>query len=402
MGWKSRSALVAIATLLIAGVVLQLVRPRPQPTVTFVSGRSLTVPGAPLALPLPSTGQAALYLAGTGWVAQTPGQTPVAIASVTKLMTALIVVRDHPLAPGQSGPAVTITTAAVALYEEEKAAGDSVVRVVSGEVLSELQLLEGLLLPSGDNLATLLAQWTSGTEGDFVSQMNLEARRLGMDHTSYADASGLNPGSVSTASDLTRLAGTVMSNPVLAEVASMPTAVLPVAGLVHNYDFVLGEQGIVGLKTGWTSAAGGCFVFAARLDRGGRPALLLGTVLGQAGNATTGIEVAQRDSVALLAAMWPEINLVQLVRAGSTVGSLKAQWTAPVSVVARSSVRALGWPGLVWRATYRGRHLPSKVGKGTAVGEVTLTSATGVSGFTGLVSGASIPQPSWGWRLTHI
>lgn len=401
MGGKVRWVAVAIVAVLTVGVVFQLLRPRPGPRVAYGASRSLTVPGAPLALRLPAAGQASVFLAGTGWVAQSVGQTPVAMASVTKLMTALLVVRARPLALGQSGPTVTITPAAVALYQQERAAGDSVVQVVSGEALSEFQLLEGILLPSGDNLATLLAEWTSGSEAAFVAQMNLEAHRLGMDQTVYADASGLSPGSISTASDLTRLAATVMGVPVLAEIAAMPQAELPVAGVVRNYDYVLGQQGIVGLKTGWTSSAGGCFVFAARLARGGRSAELLGAVLGQPGNALTGIEAAEKDSVALLSAVWPKISLVRLVPVGARVGGVTVPWSSPVGVLAKHELRALGWPGLVWRAVYRSEQLPAKIGRGTSVGDLTLTAAGGGEVSTPLVAQAALSPPSWMWRLSH-
>ncbi|MHB1501361.1 MAG: D-alanyl-D-alanine carboxypeptidase family protein, partial [Candidatus Dormibacteria bacterium] len=273
-----------LVTLLAVAAALQLVRPVPVPRTVFSLPNSYTVPGPVLQLPIPTAGQASLYLVGTGWVARTPGQTPVAIASVTKLMTALLVVRAHPLMPGQAGPSLTVTAADQSVYQQELTAGDSVVAVRAGESISELQLLEGLLLPSGDNLARLLAQWVSGSRGGFVVAMNREARRLGMTQTVYADASGLDPGSISTATDLTELAMQVMAQPVLAKVVAMSSAVLPVAGTVHNYDFVLGRLGVVGIKTGWTEQAGGCFVFAARRPvGGGQTAELLGAVLAQPG-----------------------------------------------------------------------------------------------------------------------
>ena len=84
--------------------------------------------------------------------------------------------------------------------------GQSVAEVKVGEVLTERQALEALLLPSANNLATLLAEWDAGSEVAFVAKMNAMARRMGLVHTRYVDASGYEPGTVSTARDQVRLA----------------------------------------------------------------------------------------------------------------------------------------------------------------------------------------------------
>ena len=86
-------------------------------------------------------------------------------------------------------------------------------KVRVGEQLSELQALEGALIPSGDNIIQLLATWDAGSTRAFVKRMNALARRLGMDHTHYAGPSGVNPATVSTASDQLRLAAAAMANP---------------------------------------------------------------------------------------------------------------------------------------------------------------------------------------------
>ncbi len=269
---KRRSLiLAAVAPVALVGFIgIQAGRPLPEPRVAGQVPSTYVFPGPPLSPAWPAFGQAALGVDGVGLVATSGAQTPVPIASVTKLMTALVVVRAHPLAPGQPGPTVQLTLADQSLYLQELAAGDSVVAVRVGETLTEQQMLEGLLLPSADNLARVLAEWEAGSLPAFVAQMNQQARALGMRETTFVDSSGLDPGSSSTASDLLRLAAAVMSQPALAAVADMATATLPVAGLVHNYDFVLGQAGVVGLKTDWTSSWGGCIVGAAHGRVGGR------------------------------------------------------------------------------------------------------------------------------------
>lgn len=382
----------------------QLLRPVPAARAAIDLAHAYRAPGPALNVPLPTTGQAALYLEGTGWVAETPGQTPVAIASVTKLMTALLVVEAHPLEPGQAGPALTVSGEDQSVYQAEAAAGDSVVPVRVGESLTELQLLQGLLLPSGDNFARILAQWVSGSEGSFVAAMNRKAKALGMTHTVYADASGLNPGSISTASDLTKLAVEIMSQPVLAQVVALSKADLPVAGVVHNYDFVLGQQGVVGIKTGWTEEAGGCFVFAARKTVDGISAELLGAVLAQPGNAYSGIVAAEQDSLNLLAATWPRLELVTPIKEGQVVGSVHTRWGAHASLSALGPVHFLGWPGLVVALSASSGPIHGPVMADPEVGLVGAAVPGGPRRSDPVVADGPVPGPSWEWRLldTHF
>ncbi len=388
---------------LVAAGTVQLVRPTPPPRLAPVLASAYTVPGLPLSLPWPAAGQASMLLQGTGWVGRTARQTPIAIASVTKLMTALVVLGGHPLALGQSGPAVTITAADLQLYQQEVAQGDSVVKVAEGESLTEYQLLEGLLLPSADNFARLLAAWDAGSLTAFVERMNETAGRLGMSHTHFADASGLNPGTVSTASDLVRLAGAVMAKPVLAQIVGMSAAVLPLAGTVHNYDFVLGQQGVVGIKTGWTAAAGGCFVFAARRTVAGHSAQLLGAVLAQPGNAYTGIEAAEKASVALLAATWTHLEVVEPVRSGAWVAELLSDWQRPIWVRAASGVSALGWPGLSLSLSLAqlGR-LAAPLPSGSILAEITMSYGGAVVNRSRATLSGALNPPDPAWRLTHF
>jgi D-alanyl-D-alanine carboxypeptidase (penicillin-binding protein 5/6) len=132
------------------------------------------------------------------------------------------------------------------------------VAVAAGEAISERHALEVLLLPSADNMAWRLARWDAGSQAAFAARMNAAARRLGMTGTSYTDPSGLNPSTASTAADQVRLGMAAMQVPALAAIVDMPTAVVPVAGTIRNTNTLLGQDGIAGLKTGSTRAAGGC------------------------------------------------------------------------------------------------------------------------------------------------
>ena len=91
-----------------------------------------------------------------------------------------------------------------------------------------------------------------------------------MTGTSYTDASGLDSSTTSTAADQVRLGMAAMQVPALAAIVDMPTAVVPVAGTIRKTNTLLGQDGIAGLKTGSTQAAGGCILIAAWQEVSGR------------------------------------------------------------------------------------------------------------------------------------
>ena len=237
--------------------------------------------GRPFQLTWPAEGQAAVAVEGLGSLGASGNQTPVPIASVAKAMTAYLVLRDHPLAPGEEGFAIEIGEADVEDLQRRIAENQSVVAVEAGELLSERQALEALLLPSANNIAALLAVHAAGSVEAFVAEMNAAAAELGMENTHYSDPSGFEETTVSTAADQLKLARAAMADPAFAEIVAMPATVLPVAGEVANTNALVGHEGFVGIKTGSHRAAGGCLLFAKHIQVDGRELTLLGAVLGQ-------------------------------------------------------------------------------------------------------------------------
>jgi D-alanyl-D-alanine carboxypeptidase (penicillin-binding protein 5/6) len=243
---------------------------------------------------------------------------PVPIASVAKVMTAYVVLRDHPLSTDGSGPQIVVGPSEAAAYPAEVRAGESVVRVEAGEVLTERQALEALLLPSADNVAWILARWDAGSQGAFVDRMNAAARQLGMTSTHYTDPSGLAASTTSSAADQVRLGIAAMGQAALADIASQPIAAIPVAGTVANLNRLLGQDGIVGLKTGSTSAAGGCVLLAARSEAGDRRSLIVVAVFGQPGSPDTLVPAALQAGQQLLLEIERDIGVRQADEPSST------------------------------------------------------------------------------------
>jgi serine-type D-Ala-D-Ala carboxypeptidase (penicillin-binding protein 5/6) len=235
-------------------------------------------------LPWPEKGQAAVLDTATGRWATSGEQRPVPIASVTKVMTARVILARHPLRAGEDGPLITVDQQA---EDESVSSVESTAPVVAGQRLTQRQVLQLLLLPSGNNIARLLARWDAGSEQAFTARMNRAAADLGMKHTSYADASGISPANRSTSGDQLRLARVVMRDPAFREIVATREVTVPgITGTVANSNRLLGTSGIVGGKTGSSTPAGGALMWAAAKEHGDGPGLILGVVLHQKPNTS--------------------------------------------------------------------------------------------------------------------
>jgi D-alanyl-D-alanine carboxypeptidase (penicillin-binding protein 5/6) len=270
-----------------------------------VDGRaSAAHPAVDLPLPWPAEGQASVEVQGLGSLGSRGERTPVPIASVTKVMTAHVVLKDHPLAAGDPGPEITVDQQAEA---ESRSVEEASAPVRAGRALSQRDLLALMLVPSGNNVARLLARWDAGSQEAFVAKMNREAAALGMTSTTYTGASGVEDSTTSTADDQLRLAREVMRDEVVRSiVATARLRVDGVPGTAVNTNTLLGRSGVIGLKTGASTAAGGALMWAARATNG---VLILGVVLHQSPGGTTaaGLRAVLDNSEKLIAAIQREL-----------------------------------------------------------------------------------------------
>ncbi len=256
------------------------------------AARGVAVPGTVW----PEYSQSAVRI-GQSQIQAGPNQHAAPIASVAKVMTAYLVLRDHPLGAGEDGPTITLTDADVADTDRRSRQRESVVPIAAGEQLTERQALQALLLPSANNIAAVLARWNSGSAARFVEHMNATARSLGMTRTRYTDPSGYDDATVSTAADQLRIVERAMRLPVFANIVATTSATLPVAGIVHNTNTLLGHNDFVGVKTGSTAAAGGCFAFRAIRWIDGKRTMITGVVLGQPGHDQIDAGLAAADAM---------------------------------------------------------------------------------------------------------
>jgi serine-type D-Ala-D-Ala carboxypeptidase (penicillin-binding protein 5/6) len=229
--------------------------------------------------------------------------------------------------------------------------------------------------------------------------MNTAAHMLGLDSTTFTDPSGFDPGSVSTPADMIRLGEAAMAIPVFRQVVAMPQVTLPLAGLVYNLDFDVGHNGVVGIKTGSGAASGGCFLFEAQKSVDGKTVTLVGAVLGQYG--TSPITTALYDADLLTSAAFAAIGPRPLVRRGQLVGRIVALWGSSVPVVALTSTRIVGWPGLSVPVQVHGEALPTAISRGARIGELRVNPG-GQNINVILRVPRRLPGPSAIWRLTRL
>jgi D-alanyl-D-alanine carboxypeptidase (penicillin-binding protein 5/6) len=397
--------LAGLALVVLGGVYagIQLTRSVPAPALRAVEGLppSLTVPGRIPALPWPTEGESAVALSGFGRLGSSGPSRPVPLASLAKVMTAMVVLHDHPLTPGKAGPLVTITAGDQAAYTAENAAGDSVAPVTAGERLSEMQLLQALLVPSADNVAEVLARWDAGSHAAFVARMNSTAARLGMRASHYADESGLSAQTVGTAQDQLVLAEAAAANPVLMSIVRQPVVILPDGTVLSNYDTLLGHDGVVGIKTGSTIASGGCFMFAADRVVGGRQVQALGVVLGQRSRPFIGAALAA--SRTLIKPALAVVHPVTVVPAGTTVAQVVTAWGQPVPVKTTKALTLMAVAGMTVHQTVRLEdtgHLQTAA-TGTPVATVTATAGNQTQTVTAVTTGP-VPHASVRWRLERL
>jgi D-alanyl-D-alanine carboxypeptidase (penicillin-binding protein 5/6) len=226
--------------------------------------------------------------------------------------------------------------------------------------------------------------------------MNARASTLGMNATHYVDVSGFSAASVSTPSDLIKLAQTAMRQPVLAQIVGQSQATLPVAGVIHNLDTLLGQGGVIGIKTGHTDQAGGCFVMAADLTVDGLTVRVYGAVMGQP-NALAG---ALNTSTTLLQSLKPALHLRSVIRSNDVIARYRTAWDEVGAIVAKQSVAWVMLDGTAVSRQVKLDALAPGSPAGTRVGTI-LLGAGSRQAEVELVTATPIDGPDLGWRLAR-
>jgi D-alanyl-D-alanine carboxypeptidase (penicillin-binding protein 5/6) len=246
----------------------------------------------------------------------------VSIASLTKMMTVLLALERTRLTDE-----VTVTPFAAAV-------GESSVHLRAGEQLTVRDLVEACLIQSANDAAWALAEHVGrGDSQRFVSMMNRRARQLGLADTNFVRPDGLDAaGHYSSASDMTTLARVLMQKPVVREIVAMRDSTIEGGRRLHTWNDLLGTfPGVVGVKTGHTTAAGWSEVAAVR----GPGVTVYATVLGSPARS-----IRNGDLVELMQWGLARFRVVSLISAGRVYARAETAYDREkVSLVAPRSVR---------------------------------------------------------------
>jgi D-alanyl-D-alanine carboxypeptidase (penicillin-binding protein 5/6) len=412
------SALVAVIVLVAAAVAAVLATTRVQAAAPALAAELTATtswaagPAGSATIAPPDQGSLALAAVFDDVVtplASTGAQTVRPIASVAKTMTALAILEARPILPGQAGPTLTITQQDVNDYHAIAANGGSFAPVVLGEQLSEHDLLIGLMLPSANNLALTAARWIDGSVPAFVRRLNARASALGMHHTHFADPDGLDQATTSTAADLLLLGETVVKSDALLSVVSTTSSTLPDGTAVQNLNILLGrDPGWVGIKTGWTPAAGGCLLFAARriLAAGAPPLTVVGAVLDQPPDGNVDLAHPELGGAFDVAGAsvdnaYMDFSTVRVGPASIPVtGHVVAPWGAYTTLQVSGPAKfVLLHSGDTLSLATSTVPIATPAGAGAAAGSVTVTLKGTVVGTWALTTAGRLSAPSPWWKL---
>ncbi len=321
-------------------------------------------------------------------------------ASTAKLITALVVLKAKPISPGHTGPIITMTPADVSIYNNYVKKNGSVMPIVNSENLNEYQILEGMLLPSADNLADVLATWAYGSLSNYANVANQYLKQHGINHTHIGtDASGYSSSTVSTAKDLVKIGELVMKNPVLAQIVGQKQAYdIPVVGTINNLNYLLGADGINGIKTGSTNLAGGVFVGSASYQLpNNRSVPLITAIMG-----TPDLNDALIDSSILIQNDEKDFSNQQVIQNNQAVGNLNLPWGGTDQILTTKSINEVTWyyPNTQYRLKIKSLKVNQK--HLTNIGQLT-TIANSMNSSVNIPVKLAQPihEPLW-WTIFHF
>nr|WP_154924232.1 D-alanyl-D-alanine carboxypeptidase [Microbacterium testaceum] len=360
------------------------------PTTRAVGVQPVAAPAAEPAWP--AEGEAAIAIDGVPETLSTAATAPESIASITKVVTALVVLDRLPLAPGEQGPTYAFTQADSADYWQYRARGESSLDVPIDGSLTELQMLQGMLIASANNYAQRLASDLFGTDAEFSAAANQYLTERGIEGITIVNPTGIEAGNTATPAALIALAERALANPVIAEIVRTPELTLPGAGTFKNGNALLADPGVVGVKTGTLDAWN--LLTAKDITVGDATIRAYAAVLGQPGPDSR--NQATRD---LFARIEQELQPRPSVIAGTVIGKVETLWGDDIDIVTAADATVVLWNGGAAK-TSADFDLGDATEPGATVGTFTATGPVDADTVDARLA-AEIEPPSPWWRLTH-
>lgn len=385
-----------MSALLVSLIFLFATASAPLPVAALESSFPEEFTQAPSSLVLPAEGTHALTADGFGVLAQSGSDAQQPIASITKVITALVVLQAKPLSGvDDEGPMIQFTQDDVEYLAQTQAELGSFEELPTTMQMTQRQALTVMMLTSANNYAQTLARWAYGSPEAYLEAANAWLASQGLTETFVADTSGIDSGSVSTPSNLLTLGSLVLANPALAEIVSTKTAEIPGLGEISNSNKLLGKYGVTGIKTGTTVVAGSCLLYSATLDVGTTTVTVIGVTLGMQSQAQV------RDVVtAALQQAQSSFHEVIITTQNELVGTATTLWGPTTPLIAADSFSTV----VFGNTPITSRFIPGEVRDGPAGSPAgTLEILVGeTTSKVGVVTQSEIPAPGLDWRLSHL
>lgn len=360
---------------------------------------------APAAIALPTEGASAVSISGAdaylgeaaSGIWQTSGTNdPRPIASITKLITALVVLDAHPLdSADDPGPTLTFDKADHDLYDKYYVLGATIAAMPIGSSMSQRDALATMLIPSASNYAEAVSTWAFGSQGSFLRATRDWLAANGLTGTTVVEPTGLDPRNTSTPTDLIAIGKLAAAHPAVAQIVAMPSLTLPGPGALYNTNELLGTEGISGLKTGNLGDGSHSLLYTASLDVGvGAPLSVTGVVLGGFSDDSVNATI-----LTLFASIRSGFHTVPIVSSGRDVGSVATPWGSTARVVVSDSASLLTWSDTPITATME-TITPTSFRDGATVGSITWTAGPNSVSVPVEIDGTIVQPTAW-WRLTH-
>ncbi|MFC4463480.1 D-alanyl-D-alanine carboxypeptidase, partial [Streptomyces xiangluensis] len=392
-----------VILLAVVFAVVQAVRPLPTPALALTADKSYTFAGDKVTLPWPEEGQGWMDVNGIGTVDNFGEQKPVAIGSVAKAMVAYVILKDHPLKPGEEGKNIPVDAKAETEGGYDKDGESTLNTIKEGDTLTQRQALAAIMIPSANNVARLLARWdANGSEAAFVKKMNDAAADLGMKNTKYTDPSGLKESTVSTAEDQVKLGNELVQMKALTDITKLPTWKDPSGREWQNYNRLVPYDNAIGIKTGSTTKAGGNLLFAATEDVDGEIVTVVGAILGQ--HQPPIIDTVNAVSKTAMLAAQDSLTSSKILKKGDVVGYVDDGLGGRTRVVVTQDVSAVGWAGKTVELDLSddGAEIPNEAKAGTKVGALSVGDGTGDAVEVPVALQSDLTEPDYGSKLTRV
>lgn len=398
-------ALIAVVLVLaVAGTYVSVTLGAPIGAAASTVHRPGVESPAAAALVFPTVGESAVSISGAddylgptadGVFGSSGGNGALPMASISKLITAMVVLNSKPLGVSGAGPTITFDKADEALYDKYFALNATIAAMPTGSTMSEHDAIEAMLVVSACNYAEAVAEWAFGSDAAFLVAAKKWLRANGLTGTTMVEPTGVDARNTSTPSDLIALGKLAMANPAIASIVAKTSLDVPSLAGMPNTNDLLGTDGVDGIKTGTLVPGGSDLLFSANVTVGTpTPLHITGVML--AGTSRGSVDTAVS---ALIQSITSGFHVESLGTRGQVVGTYSTPWGAKATMVLGKDATTLTWSNTPITSTMTTDTLKTGA-NGEKVGTITWTAGKNVVSVPIVLQGHITPPTSW-WRLTH-